>query len=281
MAWLARRRDLQPRSLITYRQSLQMHVLPALGALPITALTRHLLRSAFDALATRGLAPRTIRLCCAILTALLNDAVDAELLPMNPATRLVRHYRAPRQEAAFYTESQLAAFLMAARAIRPTLASFFAIMGKVGLRVGEARALRVRACDLARRVLVVECQIHRDGSYGPVPKGNKRRVVPLVASLIPELAPLVCRQPGWLFPEVIGPNGYKLIWVAMRMIAVRAQVPVVSPKALRHTAGSILIARGESPESVRRILGHADLRTTMTVYSSHLPMQRSAVLDGL
>jgi site-specific recombinase XerD len=47
----------------------------------------------------------------------------------------------------------------------------------------------------------------------------------------------------------------------------------LSPHALRHTCASYLLYNGASPETVQRLLGHADVHTTLSVYV-HVPQKR-------
>ena len=45
----------------------------------------------------------------------------------------------------------------------------------------------------------------------------------------------------------------------------------ISPKTLRHTAGSLALASGASVATVQRLLGHQDATTTLRVYSHMMP----------
>jgi len=45
----------------------------------------------------------------------------------------------------------------------------------------------------------------------------------------------------------------------------------ISPKTLRHTAGSLALGAGASVVTVQKLLGHRSPMTTMNVYSHMLP----------
>ena len=45
----------------------------------------------------------------------------------------------------------------------------------------------------------------------------------------------------------------------------------ISPKTLRHTAGSLALASGATVVTVQRLLGHKDATTTLRVYSHLMP----------
>lgn len=281
--WLARReRALAPRTTATYRDVLDRYVLPHIGDLSLVAITGRLLTDLFDVMAAQRRAPATIRLAVFAVTALLRDATEAEVLPRNPADRLAARYQAIRKEAPCYTPTQLADFLEEAERSAPSLAPLFAVMGKTGMRIGEARGLQRYDIDVTARTIRIERQIHRDGSHGDMPKGHKRRIVPIVGSLLATAERLAARRDHvWCFPEVTGASGYQIVRRTLHRIARDLGLRPLSPKAFRHTFGSTLIARGESPESVRRMMGHSDLRTTISIYGSHFPMRRSALLDEL
>jgi integrase len=276
-SWLQRRaRSLHGRSLPTYEWVLSRHVLPDLGDVGIHCITRRTCCTIFDDLGRRGLGPRTVRLAVSVVTAILNDAVDAEVLLTNPAHRLIRRYPEPRDEAPYYTEAQLRQFLSAAAEHTPTLHALFAIMGKAGLRVGEARGLQSSDFDLTGRVIRVQRQIQKTGEED-LTKGKRSRAVPVVKSLLPILEPL-CARERWVFPEVTTVTGYRRIWKATKRICTAARLPIVSPKAMRHTAASVLLSAGYPLAAVQKMLGHADPRTTQR-YAMHLPMAWSPVLD--
>jgi integrase len=60
-------------------------------------------------------------------------------------------------------------------------------------------------------------------------------------------------------------------------IAKRADVPPLNIHALRHSHSTLLLQAGENPKVIQERLGHADIRTTLGIYSHVLPnMQERA-----
>ena len=51
-------------------------------------------------------------------------------------------------------------------------------------------------------------------------------------------------------------------------------LPRISLHGLRHTVGSVLAAEGENPEAIRALLGHENVRTTLSLYVHTSPEER-------
>lgn len=278
--WLRRSQPrLKRRSSATYRFVLEHYVTPAFGDVKVREMTRPLVLRWLADLGGAGLGTGTVQLALRVLSAMLNEAVELEILPTNPAARLGRRYRA-KSTARAYNEEQLSLFLTAApAAVGNALATLYAVYGRAGLRVGEGRALQGSDVDLARRTLLVERQIHRDGVEGD-PKDSEPRIVDLSTSLHRLLEPLVRERRGWLFPFAIDVAAYRRIREGMAEVAQAANLHRLPPKSLRHSFASVLLARGESEAYVQEQLGHADPRTTR-IYSRHFRVQRARSMDEL
>ncbi|MDO5505144.1 MAG: tyrosine-type recombinase/integrase, partial [Pseudoxanthomonas suwonensis] len=44
-----------------------------------------------------------------------------------------------------------------------------------------------------------------------------------------------------------------------------------SPEQLRHTAATLMLAAGEAPTYIARVLGHADIQQLLTTYARFMP----------
>jgi hypothetical protein len=100
-AWVGEARDavalgeLKTRSIADREGTLRRYVLPVFAARPIGAITRTEPRAFLSSLITRGLAPATVKGAVDALRRVLDLAVDAGVLPSNPAV-LRRKAGAPR-----------------------------------------------------------------------------------------------------------------------------------------------------------------------------------------
>lgn len=157
-----------------------------------------------------------------------------------------------------------------------------------GVRVSELATLRLTDVDLrASRIRV---------NLG---KGAKDRIVflapllkPILARYVVEVRPQLVARPvrgsvppdhGWFFVNAhrtsahrLNPRGGSLIarsWYHVIAGRARALLGVkLSPHALRHTCATFLLYRGAQLETIQRLLGHADVRTTM-IYL-HTPQKK-------
>lgn len=304
--WLATIRPpvVRPRTWKGYADLLRLHLLPALGAARLGALRRGDVKALLAAKLGAGLARDTVRLIHATLRALLNAAVDDEILVANPAAGLGRTLRlaaAPRERQAAVrgralTRDQVEALLDAVR-MAPTPAAralypLFLVLARAGLRIGEALALRWDAVDLAARTLAVE-RTWSAGALGP-PKRGGARTVDVSRQLWATLrwldrerrqqARRTNRLPvPWVFPSRAGrPLDYARVRHAFAEAVRRAGLPGrLTLHSLRHTYASLLLAEGRSPAYVQRQLGHASIALTVDTYGRWLPHRDLAAVDGL
>jgi integrase len=190
---------LRPGTIASYRRSLRVHVVPAIGAVPLASLTtarisamyRELERSGrADIKEPRGLSPRTVRYCHTILSAALAAAVRERRLARNPAADVkpptAREAKAPEMHC--WTAGQLAEFLRWA-AGRSEHYPLWHVLAAAGMRRGEALALRWRDVSLDAGTVSIRrsAGVVRDQGAAPVlvggdTKSGKPRVVELDAA---------------------------------------------------------------------------------------------------
>jgi len=133
--------DASERVLGVYKQSLESHVIPEVGTLTLAELRRRDCIELVGTLYKKGLAKNTIKRTIAPLKKALDDAVDAELLAANPATRLELPGKAPLRKAKPPTPKELRKVLDKAT---PDARDIIVTIPGRGLRRGEALALRWR-----------------------------------------------------------------------------------------------------------------------------------------
>jgi integrase/recombinase XerD len=150
-------------------------------------------------------------------------------------------------------------------------------MYATGVRVGEVVELGVRDIDGRAMTILV--------ARG---KGNKQRLVPMSPMLLEELRNWWCthRNPQWLFPGAKPDrplNVSNLQRVCKAAVERAGLKKAATPHSLRHTFATELLEAGIDLLSIREILGHSFLSTTMRythVRRDHL-QRASRVLDLL
>lgn len=155
--WMANlgRQGKAPSTLETYATHVDKHIRPGLGAVRLDKLTTHDVDRYLGSLADKkGLAPRTIRLDHAILSAALAQGVDWGWLPANPAK--AAKLASDHTEAPSITVDQLRQLYTAALADDPDMAIVIALGALTGCRRGELAGLRWEDLDRERATLRVE-----------------------------------------------------------------------------------------------------------------------------
>ena len=86
--------------------------------------------------------------------------------------------------------------------------------------------------------------------------------------------PLFCTHQG-------KPLAQRNVFRAFKLILIRANLPDVSFRALRHTAATPLLLQGVHPKVVQEGLGHANISITLDIYSHLIPSMGRAAAEQL
>jgi len=137
-------------------------------------------------------------------------------------------------------------------------AAVIALLYGAGLRISEALGLK------AGEVTAGIDQITVTG------KGNKTRMVPLIAPVAAAVADYKRLCPHVLTPEAPlfrgvkgGPLSPRIVQLAMERMRGALGLPdSATPHALRHSFATHLLARGGELRAIQELLGHASLATT-------------------
>lgn len=308
--WLPALR-VKPSTEASYRKNCRLHVIPHLGAVPLTGLTGQRITALYRKLETEGrvdgaggLSARTVRYVHTILHRALRDAVEDGLLAVNPADKAKppSTVQAKAPELHYWTPGQLAGFLAWSKKDDDELLAAWHVLAMTGMRRGELLGLRWVDVDFdgarisIRRsaVLVKNYGSGESIEIGP-PKSGKARVVDIdprtVAVLKAHRAALAgvdlrwAREDAYVVPAMDGgvrhPERFSRSFGA-RVARATKQLgadapPTIRLHDLRHTHATILLLAGEHPKVVQERLGHATISITLDTYSHVIPtMQRQA-----
>lgn len=271
---------------IRYKEIKRKHIDPLLGAHRIDDLTPLAVEAAYDRIPS----PRERGMAHEILRAAFNKAVKWRLLPVSPLASVDHPYkRAQKGQALSREQSQL--LLGEARGRRLGAAVYLAL--GCGLRLGEVLALRWGSVDLkARTIFVSESVTDKPGIFevGQTKTAASVRLVPLPSPVAEALRE---RRKAALLEGLAGPeqhvvcspagkayrvsNFYRDFWTPLRAaVGIDCRF-----HDLRHTAASYLADLGIHPKTAARILGHADMRTTMQWYTHVSDDASRAAADAL
>jgi integrase len=273
----------KPSAIRTYRQSLNAHILPAIGHLRLSAVERRHLQHLIDQLLTTGAAPSTVRNAILPVRAIYRHATNRDHVATNPThTLTLPSVRARRDRVARPDE---AAALIAA--VPPDDQALWATALYAGLRRGELQALRWRDIDLQRGVIRVERGWDRVvGAIEPKSRSGQRRV-PLTHTLRRHLTTHRLRHGGHPETLVFANNGPGAFNPAAALKRARrawreAQLAPILFHECRHTYASFMIAAGINAKALSTYMGHASITITLDRYGHLLPgneHQAATMLD--
>jgi integrase len=289
---------IRPNTYRAYEQALRLRVLPDLGDTPLSDLNRPQLKVWFVRLlgqfksSTAGHAVVTIH-------ALLQSAVEDEVLPKNPATGLRRALRGvskSRTRRPPLTREQLSALLEAARR-DPDTYPHVVLLAYTGLRAGEAIGLQWGDVDFSKRTIRIERQVHQYGEVAPVKTVTGSGVIPMASQLSRVLWMVrtqremleekwrVPHSPWILFPDLndgtSGNSARKILTGCVKRALKRAGLPMTfSPHSLRHTVATLLLEEGVDLKFIQNLLRHSSISITADTYG-HAAKMREGVVDLL
>lgn len=151
------------------------------------------------------------------------------------------------------------------------------LLDTVGLRWGEASALRVKDMNALRERVSVERNAVTVGSQIHIgtPKTHERRVVAVPRFVVDMLTPLMQdKEPDGLL--WIGSSGGPMKAPAKgswyhgaldRCMNTDPDFPRVTPHGLRHVAAGLMVSAGANVKVVQRQLGHASAAMTLDTYA--------------
>jgi len=289
--WLETRRpEIKPSTMTSYEYTLRVHILPALGKIPLGKLSREAVKRLLTEKVKAGLSRDTVRVIHATLRVLLEDAVDSEILPTNVARRAGKFTKskAERQEKIqFFSRGELSLFLDTARRHAPDLdhCALFFCLARTGLRIGEALALQVGDLDFLNYQIEVRRNLVK--SKIGTPKGGRFRRVDMSMQLSQVLNAVVAKRKeellrqgkttdelptAWLFQNRAGgPLDDSKVRKLFNRLVAKAGLVRRNLHSLRHTFASLLIQNGESLAYVRDQLGHSSIQITVDTYGHLVP----------
>jgi integrase len=216
---------LEATTLNQYRQHLNLHLVPFIGGLKLTALSVPVVRAFEDQLRAEGRSPAMVRKVLVSLGSLLADAQERGLVARN----VVRDLRGGRKGKERRQDARHKGRLKVGKDIpSPTEIKAFvgALQGRwrpllltavfTGCRASELRGLRWADVDLERRTITISQRADAAGEIGSPKSASGARTLPippLVANSLKEWSIACPKGPlGLVFPNPSGQvQAYKLI----------------------------------------------------------------------
>jgi integrase len=291
--------ELSPKTLDRYRE-LAAYLHPDLLGLPLADVKAMTLHEEWKRLKERGghhrrtkelrpLAAKTVRNIASVVSSALSWAVLYGLIPHNPASDS-RPPSGPKRKGVALAPSQTELLVSAAPA--PWLTDFLEVESGLGVRRGEALALRWSdmgtnpktgnpAVFIARSL----CQVRKTLIWKGTKTGEERWVdySPSVAAAFgrrrAEQATFRAQFPeydaaadlifGGPFGEPLRPDS---VSSKVSLLCKKVKMPKgVSLHTLRHSHASQLVADKQDIAAISERMGHSDAGTTLGIYTHAIP----------
>jgi integrase len=298
--WLARceRDKLERTTIRSYQEHVSLHIVPYIGGVKLSRLTRPAVNAFVDRLLADGRSQDMARRVRGSLAAIVSEAQDRGLVAVNNVRQARQRKRSGRERPrpGMPTRAELRAIIDVAPArVRPLILT--AIF--TGLRGSELRGLTWEDVDLKTGEINVRRRVDRYGKFGPPKSAAGVRDIPLAPALISALREwrLACPK-GEL--DLVFPNGvgnveshmnilHRIFWpvqIAAGVIVMRDAkdelgniTKVADAKyslhALRHAAAALWIEQGLGPKRIQMLMGHSSIQMTFDVYGYLLEAQEN------
>jgi integrase len=181
---------------------------------------------------------------------------------------------APRPQVLAVAEVQ--AILDACEHLRDRL--LFALLLDTGVRIGEALGLRHEDLAIAERQVMI---VPRDNANRARAKTRRSRIIPASSELMRLYADYLNHEYRDLDSDYVfvnlwaAPHGHPLTYTAVYDLVVRLRQRtgvMFGPHLFRHTYATWLLRRGAGMDSVKELLGHASIASTIDTYG-HLSVE--------
>lgn len=258
-------------TLRSYEKDLRLHLYPALGGMPLSAITREKCKDLL-----LSLTPCVAKNVKCLLGAILNEAVRDKRIPENPAKGIVVPYSNKRAELVPVTYDQLCTIEQSIPAEHRLV--IWLMLG-CGLRIGEAMAVRADSVRGNGKTLRVEEQVALDHHKSVLAhlkcrKDGDYRDVPLPTWLLVKINAHVAEfgTDGYLFPSYAVDGFQTQRWRSrFDQGCIEAKCQTLYPHNLRHRYASTMLNAGEPIANVSKWLGHRDINLTVNLYGHLMP----------
>jgi integrase len=172
--------------------------------------------------------------------------------------------------------------------VRPDFRDYFLIRCFTGMRTGEVDGLQWKYVDINQRQILIRETVVQ-GKVSSTKNLGSKRIIEMSAPVIEAFKRLkenALPNAKFVFTNKVGKP------LEHRNVTQRVWYPLLdklglnrrNPYQTRHTAATLWLAAGESPEWIARQMGHSTTRMLFTIYSRYVPnltRQDGSAIDRL
>jgi integrase len=260
----------------TVRGILDQHLLPRFGAFAIGAISRaQILEFRSHLASVRGrrpgskLSPARINTVMLILRQILQEAADRHEFTMQMGR--LKPLKVPKSDVAPFSLEQAQLLI---GSVRVDYRNYMVTRFFSGMRSGEIHGLKWKYVDFERRLILVrETIVGGEEEYTKTDASQRDiQMSQLVFDALQEqhkatgkMTYVFCNRAG----EPLDTNNFtKRVWYPLLR---HHGLELRRPYQTRHTAATLWLAAGETPEWIARQLGHSSTEMLFRVYSRFVP----------
>ncbi|MEN8723154.1 MAG: DUF3596 domain-containing protein [Alphaproteobacteria bacterium] len=263
----------------TNRTNLHKHLLPAFSDSTLDEIDRQSVIQFRTELAStqsrkKGtlLHPKTINHITALLSNIMSEAEERYSVP-NPCKR-IKKLPVPKTDIKPFTTHEVQQIINAAR---HDYKCYFAMRFFTGLRTGEIHGLRWKHVDFDHKLILVRETYSRGRTEYTKTDGSQRevRMTDLLFDFVKKhFEESIRNSPNnFVFQTTSGgpidtKNVTERVWYPL---LEQLRLERRRPYQTRHTAATLWLAAGESPEWIARQMGHTTTEMLFKVYSRYVP----------
>lgn len=271
--------ELEHNTLKQYRPALA-DVTQQFGSFYIKDITSNQIDLYIKSYAKKGYAQKTVKTRLLILNLIMKYAVINQYISVNPCTYIAVPKNLPKTKREGLTAEQIEAVK---HNIDKTFGFFAYFLLNTGLRKGEALALRYSDIDFDKKVIKINKTVEWIGNVPNIKNHPKTdagiREVPLLDCLVDLIEHKSTDE--LIFPnsngELIRNGNFTRLWDKYR-----AETGLnITPHQLRHAYATTLYDAGIDLKTAQYLLGHANIQTTMDIYTHLSQSRQDAAADIL
>lgn len=265
----------------TYAGNLKNWVYPSLGNLKMPDVTPANINALILSMQSKGMAHATVIKIYVILHAVFKMAVLDDTVAANPLDKVPRPQRRKDElqtdQAEAFTPDEVKNIIAAVQNEPLMWRCFILLLIDSGIRKGEACALRWENLDFKRNTITIAgnlCYNPQAGTYLDTPKSGHARTIDVAPAVMKLLRQLRTDQAShaisafvFTSPDSPAPLHPRAPTRYFAVLGKKYGIPSFHPHKLRHTFATIAITSGADIASVSQKLGHADISTTLGMYT--------------
>lgn len=290
--------DYKPSTVKDYELLLKNHINAEFEDIPVNEITRGKIKAFLLGKLNEGYARSTVSHMKDVISGVLTNAMDDELIQANPALGLrniLKKKSNSEDDIDPLTDDELNLLLKTVYESPKLKEHFclFLLLARTGMRIGEALALQWGDIDFNGRFI----QVRRSDVRGIIstPKSGKSRRVDMSQQLKEalEIQEAASKKKGLSLgfgglPEYVFTNETGTIidkdnWRrrVFNKALKDAKLRTIRIHDLRHTYATLRISKGDNIVDVSGQLGHHSIKLTLDTYTHWLPGEKKGEVDGL